>query len=275
MLCHGHGVPWYNHRTFVLCARADIRDPRHTKLRPCDLPCDQPGVVVRPPISSHKCHRFLNHPVRRSTLSAPKKAGRTGSLLVLRRGGTPAGRPPKAKRQSAPDEVVAMAARQDRRRRKGATLYFFARPLLNTQIAHKCSSAAHNRPGRKLRRKRKPSASSSRVPVPSPRTMSGLPRLDVPDVGKGGGLDAVAGVLSASLLITGNTVGSSMFVLPEAVGGLVALLRCVFARLARHTCSARFDHFLTTNTPFTYTALGSEVAGAGRQAPVDVPHERH
>lgn len=35
-----------------------------------------------------------------------------------------------------------------------------------------------------------------------------------------GNLDAIGKVLSASLLITGNTVGSSMFVLPEAVGGV-------------------------------------------------------
>lgn len=32
--------------------------------------------------------------------------------------------------------------------------------------------------------------------------------------------DAIGKVLSASLLVTGNTVGSSMFVLPEAVGGV-------------------------------------------------------
>jgi amino acid permease len=31
---------------------------------------------------------------------------------------------------------------------------------------------------------------------------------------------AAGKVLSASLLVTGNTVGSSMFVLPEAVGGV-------------------------------------------------------
>ena len=33
-------------------------------------------------------------------------------------------------------------------------------------------------------------------------------------------VEAVTKVLSASLLITGNTVGSSMFVLPDAVGGV-------------------------------------------------------
>ena len=33
-------------------------------------------------------------------------------------------------------------------------------------------------------------------------------------------IDAITKVLSASLLVTGNTVGSSMFVLPEAVGGI-------------------------------------------------------
>ncbi len=33
-------------------------------------------------------------------------------------------------------------------------------------------------------------------------------------------VEAATKVLSASLLITGNTVGSSMFVLPEAVGGV-------------------------------------------------------
>lgn len=35
-----------------------------------------------------------------------------------------------------------------------------------------------------------------------------------------GDLDAITKVLSASLFITGNTVGTSMFVLPEAVGGV-------------------------------------------------------
>lgn len=33
-------------------------------------------------------------------------------------------------------------------------------------------------------------------------------------------IDAITKVLSASLLVTGNTVGSSMFVLPEAVSGI-------------------------------------------------------
>jgi hypothetical protein len=33
-------------------------------------------------------------------------------------------------------------------------------------------------------------------------------------------IDAASKVFSASLLITGNTVGSSMFVLPDAVGGV-------------------------------------------------------
>lgn len=46
-----------------------------------------------------------------------------------------------------------------------------------------------------------------------------IPQLNIPNVGRGS-VDAVAEVLSASLLITGNTVGSSMFVLPEAVGSL-------------------------------------------------------
>ena len=38
-----------------------------------------------------------------------------------------------------------------------------------------------------------------------------IPQLDMPNIAK---------VLSASLLVTGNTVGPSMFVLPEAVGGV-------------------------------------------------------
>jgi len=46
-----------------------------------------------------------------------------------------------------------------------------------------------------------------------------LPQLSMPQMGSGN-TEAIAKVLSASLLITGNTVGSSMFVLPEAVGGL-------------------------------------------------------
>ena len=33
-------------------------------------------------------------------------------------------------------------------------------------------------------------------------------------------IEAISKVLSASLLITGNTIGSSMFVLPDAVGGV-------------------------------------------------------
>ena len=41
-----------------------------------------------------------------------------------------------------------------------------------------------------------------------------LPQLDIPN------LASVIKVLSASLLVTGNTVGPSMFVLPEAVGGV-------------------------------------------------------
>jgi hypothetical protein len=44
-----------------------------------------------------------------------------------------------------------------------------------------------------------------------------LPRLNLP---KGDNIEAIAKVLSASLLVTGNTVGSSMLVLPEAVGGV-------------------------------------------------------
>ena len=38
--------------------------------------------------------------------------------------------------------------------------------------------------------------------------------------GDNGNLEAITKVLSASLLVTGNTVGSGMFVLPEAVGGV-------------------------------------------------------
>ena len=41
-----------------------------------------------------------------------------------------------------------------------------------------------------------------------------IPQLDIPN------LASVIKVLSASLLVTGNTVGPSMFVLPEAVGGV-------------------------------------------------------
>jgi len=46
-----------------------------------------------------------------------------------------------------------------------------------------------------------------------------IQRLNLPDV-ESGNIDAIGKVLSASLLITGNTVGSSMFVLPETVGGV-------------------------------------------------------
>lgn len=46
-----------------------------------------------------------------------------------------------------------------------------------------------------------------------------IPQLNLPNV-ESGNIDAIGKVLSASLLITGNTVGSSMFVLPEAVGGV-------------------------------------------------------
>jgi tyrosine-specific transport protein len=42
-------------------------------------------------------------------------------------------------------------------------------------------------------------------------------RLSLPNISPGN-MDSVTKVLSASLLITGNTVGSSMFVLPDAVG---------------------------------------------------------
>lgn len=47
--------------------------------------------------------------------------------------------------------------------------------------------------------------------IPQLNSIPNMRRLD---------LDAVTKVLSASLLVTGNTVGSSMFVLPEAVGGV-------------------------------------------------------
>lgn len=46
-----------------------------------------------------------------------------------------------------------------------------------------------------------------------------LSRVGVPNMGSGN-LDSIKEVLSASLLITGNTVGSSMFVLPDAVAGV-------------------------------------------------------
>mmetsp|Transcript_22717 Transcript_22717/g.40682 ORF Transcript_22717/g.40682 Transcript_22717/m.40682 type:complete len:510 (-) Transcript_22717:76-1605(-) len=46
-----------------------------------------------------------------------------------------------------------------------------------------------------------------------------LPQLNIPNMGSDS-IDAITKVLSASLLITGNTVGSSMFVLPDAVAGL-------------------------------------------------------
>ena len=46
-----------------------------------------------------------------------------------------------------------------------------------------------------------------------------LPQLNIPNIGSDN-IDAITKVLSASLLITGNTVGSSMFVLPDAVAGL-------------------------------------------------------
>lgn len=48
-----------------------------------------------------------------------------------------------------------------------------------------------------------------------------LPQVNIPNMGSGNlDLDAITKVLSASLFITGNTVGSSMFVLPDAVGGV-------------------------------------------------------
>ena len=40
------------------------------------------------------------------------------------------------------------------------------------------------------------------------------------NLGSGKNIEAVTKVLSASLMITGTTVGSSMFVLPDAVGGV-------------------------------------------------------
>eukprot|EP00985_Skeletonema_marinoi_P027536 scaffold22788_cov84-Skeletonema_marinoi.AAC.2 len=46
-----------------------------------------------------------------------------------------------------------------------------------------------------------------------------LGRFEIPTPGPNT-VDAATKVLSASLLITGNTVGSSMFVLPDAVGGV-------------------------------------------------------
>ena len=46
-----------------------------------------------------------------------------------------------------------------------------------------------------------------------------LGRFEIPSLGPKT-LEAVTKVLSASLLITGNTVGSSMFVLPDAVSGV-------------------------------------------------------
>ena len=42
---------------------------------------------------------------------------------------------------------------------------------------------------------------------------------NIPSLGQNT-IDAASKVFSASLLITGNTVGSSMFVLPDAVGGV-------------------------------------------------------
>ena len=44
--------------------------------------------------------------------------------------------------------------------------------------------------------------------------------IDVSALQKNGNFDAIAKVLSASLLVTGNTVGSSMFVLPETVSSV-------------------------------------------------------
>ncbi|KAL3773332.1 hypothetical protein ACHAW5_010009 [Stephanodiscus triporus] len=46
-----------------------------------------------------------------------------------------------------------------------------------------------------------------------------IPNINIPAVTRGN-LDDVTKVLSASCLVIGNTVGSSMFVLPEAVGGV-------------------------------------------------------
>ena len=48
---------------------------------------------------------------------------------------------------------------------------------------------------------------------------SRVPQFEMPAVGSGD-LGDITQVLSASLLITGNTVGSSIVVLPETVGGL-------------------------------------------------------
>lgn len=49
--------------------------------------------------------------------------------------------------------------------------------------------------------------------------------LDLPTMGSDN-LEAAAKVLSASLLVTGNTVGSSMFVLPDAVSGIGMVAGC-------------------------------------------------
>ena len=58
-------------------------------------------------------------------------------------------------------------------------------------------------------------------------------RLSLPNISPGN-MDAITNVLSASLLITGNTVGSSMFVLPDAVGevGLAMGSAIIFGKFA-------------------------------------------
>lgn len=82
------------------------------------------------------------------------------------------------------------------------------------------------------------------IPMPGPNTV-----------------EAATKVLSASLLITGNTVGSSMFVLPEAVGGVglingsVLFLGMINSTLTLHVFLRTTQHVLTLLNLHSSTGL--------------------
>lgn len=76
----------------------------------------------------------------------------------------------------------------------------------------------------------------------SSNAASFLGGLDIPMPGPNT-VEAATKVLSASLLITGNTVGSSMFVLPDAVGS-VGLMNGSALFLGKKMTSALSRHAL-------------------------------